>query len=146
MGHVTDTTIRPFDEETDGHIFDWFIGHGWSVRPDAGLPEDGVVALSEGKPVAAGWVFISKCNTMAQIAWLVSDPSTSPFIAYSGIDAVIGSLEEIACSRGVSFISFYAGRKGISQMLGRRAYVVGDYDVTQMIKYIGDRQWVCLIS
>ena len=135
MGHVE---VRPYVKSEDADVIDWFVGHGWNIRPSTALPPCGVVCTFESEPIAAGWVYISECGTMAQMAWLVTKPCLLPRVAYLGLTNVISALEEIACSRGVRFVSFYAGGKGMLNMFMRCGYSLGDENVSQAIKVAGD--------
>lgn len=87
--------IVTFKTEHYEDLASFWEQYGWKAPSEEVLPKKGFVALSDGKPVAAAFVYLS-CSGMALLDWVIGDKNASPMTRSKAVFAVVNACKEYA--------------------------------------------------
>lgn len=103
--------VRPFDIMRDYNLVEsWRVERGQGKLPrevfytTTGTPPLGIVVEHEGLPTAAAWLYKDTAGVLCWMAWTVTRPCISPFLAARAIDTAEDFLETIAREEGYSLL------------------------------------------
>ena len=92
-----------FEDKHYEDIKPWFAQYGWTAPALDVLPRTGFVALSEGKPVCAGFYYKS-CSGMAYMDWMIGDQNASPLSRGKGVVSIVNAIKEDAKANGFKIL------------------------------------------
>lgn len=112
---------RMFNLESDyPMIYSWWKTHNSKIiEPDL-IPPFGIV-IEDGEPVLASFMFLGG-NAVAQIAWSVSNPTSSPAKRGRALLFAIDTLETMANKAGCRSIITMSSEPGLTKAFQRRGF------------------------
>ena len=126
--------IRKFKTVEDyPTIAKWWVRHSWVPVPIQGLPGTGLVSEIDGKPVAAGWLFLSD-SCMAWMEYMVGDPDSKFEDRDKGLDEVVEGLSDVARGLGYKIIMVSVGHKRLIDRYSKHDFKETDLNMVNMTR------------
>lgn len=85
--------------EYHGELSKLWAQYDWVAPSDEVLPKKGYVAIENGQPVAAAFVYLS-CSGMALLDWVIGDKNASPLTRGKAVYKVLGACKAYAIKEG----------------------------------------------
>lgn len=127
-------TIRLVDLEKDhGFLCEWWRLHGWEPVPAAVLPKLGAIAMLEGVPVAAAWLYMDNSVGVCWLEWLVTNPQATPKQSLIGINTVIQFLREQAVSFDYGVMMTTCRQASLVRVYEKNGFTKSDEGVTHLL-------------
>lgn len=128
--------IVPFDKKSHYEIVShWWREHEWPVIPLEMLSTTGFVALVNGAPICAGWLY----STDSKICWLeylISNPHSASYDRSTALDALVDELAYTAKNMGFSAIFTSTNHKGLIERYKHHDFKVADEDMINLVRKI----------
>lgn len=129
------TYIRDYKDSDYDTLVSWWKHYNWQAAPKDFLPETGLIAMSDEKPIAA--VFIYKTNSKAVLMeWLVSDPQADKTVR----DMLVGDLLELVahiCTlEGFKYIYTCVKLPKLISRLEQHGFQKADEGMSNMIRRV----------
>lgn len=118
------TACRPYDKDDYPTLLGWWEKHGVPPVPQFYLPDCGLVAIEDGHPTAAAWVYFDNSIGLAWFAWLVSNPAVSPVVAERGMRSLLAAAEEICRAQNRPVLFVEAPRASLEKWYRRQGFLV----------------------
>lgn len=115
-------------------ISPWFTGHGGSPVPEKILPKCGVVAVLNGQPVAAVWLYMDNSVGVAWLAWLVTSPELPLFTAEEALRVLLGAAEAVAKSLDYGLLFTMTNKPALGRWFKGHGFAPNDSGSTQYFK------------
>ena len=113
--------IRRYNKEDYPTLVGWGEGHNVMVEPWNWLPRNGLVATSNGKPVAV--CFLYETGTpIGFINHILADPDGMKTITAEGVGAALQGVIEEAQRLGMEALVGYTTRPGVVKLCERHGF------------------------
>lgn len=126
--------LREFQRESDyGTVETWWKGHGWPAVPLEMLPKLGMVAVNEGEPCAAGWVYLDNSTGVGMMEWLVSNPANPMKVSAVALGRLVDCLKGAAHALGYGAILASCRQESLSRLMEREGFTRTDEEVIHLL-------------
>lgn len=116
------------------HALEWFKEWTGTDLPADVLSHQGIMYYGAKGPVACVFMYPTIKSKVCFIGWPIANPKASQEDRSLGLDTVIKEAEERAKLMGYSYMNTYASRSSVERRFTEHGYMVGDKNVTNMVK------------
>lgn len=103
----------------------WWQSRGVAVIPAELLPRLGIMAVEDGSPVAAVWLYMDNSIPLGFLNWFVTRPGLSPRKSKEALDHMIHFLKQEASRLGIkALFSGCETGSGLSRLLDRHGFAL----------------------
>ena len=129
-------TFERFEPEKHyASICGWWDAHKWPRIPLQSLPENGLVAVVDGEPLCAGWVYRTDSN-MAWMEWLVMSPKAPRPVRGYALDELIRALIALAMTLGAGVVFTSCRVPRLVNRLQDHGFQVTDSAMTNLVRVL----------
>jgi hypothetical protein len=128
-------TIRLVDLEKDhGMMCKWWKAHGWEAVPAAILPKLGAIAVHDGVPMGAAWLYMDNSVGVCWLEWLVTNPVATPKQSLKAINTVTQFLSEVAVSMDYGIMMTTCRQASLVRVYEKNGFTKSDEGVTHLVR------------
>lgn len=118
-------------------LLKWWRARGWKDMPKRALPATGVVALKDGEPVAAAFLYTDPTAALGFVSWQVTAPGSGKDGA-TGLGRVMAELSRIGREKMPDGILFaVSGNRAMRSVYKRHGWRVGERDAATFFQSFG---------
>ncbi len=111
--------LHKFEPYHYEEVVKWWTKHGHPVLPMDMLSPFGLICENDSELVAASFIYlVGGCNA-AQIAWTTTNPSTSIYKRYEGVDLCIKGLLGLAKQYHKTNVLCLTSSNGLKKIMNR---------------------------
>jgi hypothetical protein len=139
--------IREIKKAADGRIDSadyatiagFWTARGGTPPPRQRLPTVGVLFAHCGKPLACAFLYCDATGSgVGVVAWVASNPKSSPRVAKLAVEHCIDAVERIAAAMGlVDLLCTQVMDSGMHRLLVKHGYGTGETGLCHLLKPIG---------
>lgn len=113
-------------------ICSWWRKHDWPEVPLSHLPPTGIVVTAEGKPVCAGFIYLTS-SAFCLFEWIVADPDAEKSTRSACLDKLIESAKDLSKRMGAEHIFMSIKGVGLQWRLEKHGFEVTDRKMTNLV-------------
>jgi hypothetical protein len=133
---VNDLSFAPFDAATDFPVIStWWKEHKWPIVPLSFLPRNGIVIRHLGKPICAGFIYLTD-TPIGLLEWVVSDPKSNKKDRDEALHLLIQRLCWMAQILGVVQLFSSSEHPKLSERLEENGFKMTSESVKHFLKEI----------
>jgi hypothetical protein len=129
--------IRMFELTKDYPPFQSWHPQGMMAPPMQILPAVGSMVEIDGKPAAAGFLYLATDSPCSVIEWIMANPEMKPRDRHSAISHVLSSLKEAAIAENHPVV-FLHSIGGVAKVAARSGFVVMSREICKSALNLGE--------
>lgn len=115
--------LELIDLETLYPVFlGWWQVRGGAPVPQAMLPKLGIVAMEDGEPLAAVWMYMDNSISLGFLNWFLTRPGLPPRKARAALEHLLKFMALEAGRLGITHLIASCTQPSLGRMLGRMGY------------------------
>lgn len=131
--------VIKFKEEHYPVLKEWWSQYGWEAPQLETLPKTGFIALSEGKPVVAGFLYKTD-SSMAFMDWIIGDKNASALSRGKGAHLVVSSIIQDARESGFQVLYTVTANQPLIESYKRQGLQEMEPGATTLAMSLTDKQ------